>query len=105
MSLYHFHDKTVMVCLVHHTKQKLSSPYNLPSSSSSSGGEGIIELCDPDCGRRIEGLAVVFLLSLSDSLSKHTTSYKVSVLFFLSFCFILKRKTHYLSSDKNFFLN
>lgn len=60
----------------------------LPSSSSSSGGDGIMEPCDPDWGRRREGLAVVFLLSLSDSLSRHTTSYSVSELFFLSFCFI-----------------
>lgn len=64
----------------------------LPSSSSSSGGEGIIEPCDPDWGRRREGLAVVFLLSLSDSLSRHTTSYNVSELFFLSFCFIYEKK-------------
>lgn len=47
-----------------------------------------MEPCEPDWGRRREGLAVVFLLSLSDSLSRHTTSYRVSELFFLSFCFI-----------------
>ena len=82
-------------------KHNWSPPFNLPSSSSSSGGDGIIELWDPDCGRRIEGLAVVFLLSLSDSLSKHTTSYNVSVLLFLSFCFILKMKKYYFMKQYN----
>ncbi len=53
-----------------------------PSSSSSSGGEGTIELWEVD--ERMPGLAVVFLLSLSVSLSKLTTSYSVSELLFLS---------------------
>lgn len=53
-----------------------------PSSSSSSGGEGTIELWEVD--DRMPGLAVVFLLSLSVSLSKLTTSYSVSELLFLS---------------------
>ncbi len=53
-----------------------------PSSSSSSGGEGTIELWE--VADRIPGLAVVFLLSRSVSLSKLTTSYSVSELLFLS---------------------
>lgn len=62
-----------------------------------------MELWDPDCGRRAEGLAVVFLRSLSDSLSKHTTSYKVSALFFHSFCFILTTKER-IDYVANFFV-
>lgn len=38
-----------------------------------------------DAEGRMLGLAVVFLFSRSDSLSRLTTSYSVSVLLFLSF--------------------
>lgn len=66
-----------------------------PSSSSSSGGEGTIELWEPD--DRMPGLAVVFLLSLSVSLSKLTTSYSVSELLFLSVFSICRHRQTLIS--------
>lgn len=59
-----------------------------------------MEPWEADCG--MLGLAVVFLFSLSDSLSRLTTSYSVSALLFLSFLSIWSKtrgEPHHIQSN------